>query len=75
MWLKPSFNRSVARPENKQETKNLNLAVPAKAMRYLGFLARNGMLGASEPDVARHILLAALDRMAAEKYHERQIPE
>lgn len=49
--------------------------LPVKAMKYLGFLAANGMVGASENDVARHILLAELDRMVTEKYHERQIPE
>jgi hypothetical protein len=65
----------VARPEKKQETEELRLALPVKAMKYLGFLAANGLLGASENDVARNILLIELDRMITEKYHDRQIPE
>ena len=39
---------------------------------YLGALARNTMLGASENDVAEYLLTQRLEQMRSENYHERQ---
>jgi hypothetical protein len=48
----------------------LTISVSAKLYEYLGFLARNTILGTKETDVARAVLTRRLEEMLREKYHE-----
>jgi hypothetical protein len=60
----------------ERRTENLRIRVSAKLHDYLGILARETMLGASENDVAEYLLTQRLEQMRRENYHEVQsIPE
>lgn len=60
----------------KQPTITIRIAVSSRLHAYLGVLARNTMLGASENDVAAYVLTHRLDEMLAENYHEKhKVPE
>jgi hypothetical protein len=51
----------------------IRMRVSPNLYAYLGILARETMLGASENDVAEYVLTQRLEQMEAEKYHERKI--
>jgi hypothetical protein len=60
----------------ERRTESLRIRVSAKLHDYLGILARETMLGASENDVAEYLLTQRLEQMRRENYHEVQsIPE
>ena len=56
----------------EKKTQNLRIRVSAKLHDYLGILARETMLGASENDVAEFLLTQRLEQMRRENYHETQ---
>ena len=56
----------------EKKTQNLRIRVSAKLHDYLGILARDTMLGASENDVAEYLLTQRLEQMRRENYHETQ---
>jgi hypothetical protein len=59
----------------EKKTQNLRIRVSAKLHDYLGILARETMLGASENDVAEFLLTQRLEQMRRENYHETQTVE
>jgi hypothetical protein len=64
----------MARPNNKQETKPLEIALPKAVHDYLGYLAANSVLGASANAVAAYILTSRLEEMLRDREHERPPP-
>jgi len=64
----------MARPANKQETKSLEIAVPQALHDYLGFLAANTVLGASESAVASYVLTKQLEEMLRTGFHTISVP-
>lgn len=48
---------------DRKPTKPLRIAVSDKLREYLGYLARTTTMGASENDVALHILTERLEQM------------
>ena len=64
----------MARPANKQETKTLEIAVPIRLYEYLGFLAANSVLGASENAIASYLLTKQLEDFLTSKFHENNTP-
>lgn len=65
----------MGRPPNAQETEELKLTLPATAMGYLRFLAKNTLLGANHNDVAALILTNELVRMSKEEPQRPAIPQ
>ena len=64
----------MARPANKQETRSLEIAVPQALYDYLGYLAANTILGASENTVASFILAKQLEEMLRSGFHNISVP-
>lgn len=64
----------MARPTNKQETRSLEITVPQSLYDYLGFLATNTILGASENAVAAYVLTKQLEEMLAGGFHNLNVP-
>jgi hypothetical protein len=56
----------------KDKTKPIRMVVSARLYDYLGYLARNTMLGAKENDVAAYLLTQRLEAMLAARYHETE---
>jgi hypothetical protein len=65
----------MARPRNKAETRTVTVSVPARLHDYLGHLARNSVLGASESEVASFLLTKQVMAMLRDGFHDLQIPE
>jgi hypothetical protein len=65
----------MASQPKKPKTVLIRMRVSPNLYAYLGILARNTILGASENDVAEYVLTQRLEQMEAEKYHERKIPK
>ena len=63
----------MATPPKKPKTALIRMRVSPNLYAYLGILARDTMLGASENDVAEYLLTQKLEQMEHEKYHERKI--
>ena len=57
-------------PKGDAKNPSLDVRVSPKLYEYLGFLARNTILGQKETDVARAVLTARLEQMLRDKYHE-----
>lgn len=66
---------AMARPRNKAETRSLTVSVPARLHDYLGHLARNSVLGASESEVASFLLTQQVMAMLRDGFHDLQIPD
>jgi hypothetical protein len=64
----------MPRPQNKQETKTLELSVPIALYEYLGHLATHTQLGPSENAIALLLLTQALVGLQREKFHELPLP-
>ena len=47
---------------------------PPQVWKYLGWLARNTLLGRTEQEVARQILIARLTKMRQENYRDPPNP-
>ena len=62
-------------PPNDQETESLQLTMPVSLCRYLRWLARHSMLGATPRDVAINILTRELNAMFESGYHDKRHPE
>jgi len=56
------------------KTKLMRVRVSPRLFEYLGYLARHTLLGASENDVAEHVLTRRLEEMLFAGYHETRIP-
>lgn len=65
----------MARPRNKAETRTLTVSVPARLHEYLGHLARNSILGASESEVASFLLTQQVMGMLRDGFHDLRVPE
>lgn len=65
----------MARPKNKAETRTLTVSVPARLHDYLGHLARNSILGASESEVASFLLTQQVMAMLRDGFHDLQVPD
>jgi hypothetical protein len=65
----------MARPRNKAETRTLTVSVPARLHEYLGHLARNSILGASESEVASFLLTQQVMAMLRDGFHDLHVPE
>jgi hypothetical protein len=63
----------MASPPKTPKTVLIRMRVSPNLYAYLGILARDTMLGASENDVAEYLLTQRLEEMEAAKYHERKI--
>ena len=63
----------MATPPKKPKTILIRMRVSPNLYAYLGILARDTLLGASENDVAEFLLTQRLEQMEHEKYHERKI--
>jgi hypothetical protein len=50
---------------------HVDITVSDKLYEYLRFLSRHTILGRKEGDVARAVLIARLEEMLREKYHEK----
>jgi len=64
----------MARPRNKAETRTLTVSVPARLHEYLGHLAQNSILGASESEVASFLLTQQVMAMLRDGFHDLRIP-
>lgn len=56
------------------KTELLRFRVSRRVYEYLAYLARHTLLGASENDVAEHVLTRRLEEMLFADYHKKQIP-
>ena len=56
------------------KTKLIRMRVSPRLYDYLGHLARHTLLGASENDVAEHVLTRRLEEMLFADYHEKKLP-
>jgi hypothetical protein len=65
----------MGRPPNAQETVELTVTLPATAVGYLRFLAKNTLLGATHNDVATLILTNELVRMSKDEGSRPAIPQ
>ena len=65
----------MARPRNKAETRTLTVSVPARLHEYLGHLAQNSILGASESEVASFLLTQQVMAMLRDGFHDLRIPD
>ncbi len=65
----------MASPPKKPKTVLIRMRVSPNLHAYLGILARDTMLGASENDVAEYLLTQRLEQMQSENYHSRKIPK
>lgn len=61
-------------PSEDQRTELLRFRVSRRLYEYLGYLARHTLLGASENDVAEHVLTRRLEEMLFADYHEKRVP-
>lgn len=59
----------------KGDTESLYVTLPKRMHSYLGYLAQQSFLGASENDVAAHILARELERMLNNGFHRIDIPK
>jgi hypothetical protein len=59
-------------PDDK--TVPLRFHVSRRLFDYLVYLSRHTLLGASENDVAEHVLTRRLEEMLFADYHEKRIP-
>ncbi len=58
----------MAKQPNLQDSKPLELAIPAEMHAYLSHLATHSILGANPNDVARYVLTERLKDMMADGY-------
>lgn len=65
----------MARPRNKAETRTITVSVPVRLHEYLGHLARNSILGASELEVASFLLTQQVMGMLRDGFHDLRIPD
>jgi hypothetical protein len=56
------------------KTRLIRMRVSSRVFDYLTYLARHTLLGASENDVAEHVLTRRLEEMLFAGYHEQKIP-
>lgn len=56
------------------KTRLIRMRVSPRLFDYLSYLARHTLLGASENDVAEHVLTRRLEEMLLSGYHETKIP-
>jgi hypothetical protein len=63
----------MAKASKEPKSVLIRMRVSPNLYAYLGILARDTMLGASENDVAEYVLTQRLEQMEHEKYHERKI--
>jgi hypothetical protein len=56
------------------KSKSLDFRVSVALYRYLGYLAKNTVLGPKETDVARALLIGRLNQMIKTKEHEKMAP-
>ena len=63
-------------PDEQEDgkTKLIRMRVSPRLFDYLTYLARHTLLGASENDVAEHVLTRRLEEMLFAGYHEQRIP-
>jgi hypothetical protein len=64
----------MAEEREDDKSEQLRFTVSAPLWRYLGWLARNTLLGRNENDVARQILTERLATMRQEDYRDGQKP-
>ena len=60
--------------DDKSRSVPLSVSVSPKLYGYLGWLARNTILGTKETDVAGYLLTKELRRMLRRKEHRRLMP-
>jgi hypothetical protein len=65
----------VARARNLSDTVPVSLSLPKETYDYLTFLAWKGRLGATEADVASHILIERVDELLKSGYHDLEVPK
>lgn len=64
----------MSRAKKLSLTVRCSLTLPKQTYDYLTFLANQGRLGATEPEVAAHILIEELDRRLSAGYHRSVVP-
>jgi len=60
--------------DDKSRSVPLSVSVSPKLYGYLGWLARNTILGTKETDVAGYLLTKELRRMLRRKEHKQLVP-
>jgi hypothetical protein len=65
----------MADDQDDEKTRLIRVRVSPRLYGYLGYLARHTLLGASENDVAEHVLTRRLEEMLFSGYHEKRIPQ
>jgi len=57
-------------PEGEDDKGEVRFTPPPQVWRYLGWLARNTLLGKDEREVARQLLISKLAEMRQEDYRD-----
>lgn len=65
----------MARAKNLSDTVPVSLSLPKETYDYLTNLAWKGRLGATEADVASHILIERVDELLKSGYHNLEVPK
>ena len=65
----------MSRAKKLSEPEKLTVSLPKQHYEYLTYLAWQGRLGNTEPDVAAHILIEEIDRRLVSGYHKIEIPK
>ncbi len=65
----------MARARNLSDTESVTVSLPKETYEYLTYLAWRGRLGATEADVASHILVERVDELLKSGYHNLQVPK
>jgi hypothetical protein len=63
-----------AEPAEAEGTVLIRMRVSPQLFAYLSYLAKHTLLGASENDVAEHVLTRRLEEMLLADYHKKKIP-
>ena len=63
------------RPKIRSKTQPLTVTLPAEAFEYFVLLAALGKIGATENDVAAHLLVSEYRRLEKDGFHDRRLPK
>jgi hypothetical protein len=63
------------RRKNRSHSQPLTVTLPAETIEYFVLLATLGKIGATENEVAAHLLVSEYRRLERDGYHERRLPK
>jgi hypothetical protein len=64
----------MAEEADGEKIPEVRFTPPPQVWKYLGWLARNSLLGKTEQEVARQVLIAKLTEMRQESYRDPTNP-